>query len=266
MTTTTGYIFDNAWQQERQRLASLEAVYDPGTFRVLAGRGVGEGWHCLEIGGGGGSVARWLGERVGMSGSVLATDLDTRFLDAIGAANVEVRRHDITVDPLPAGAFDLIHMRMVLQHLPERPAVLRRLVGALRPGGWLVSEDMDFVTAVADPRVGPAAAALFGRLMRLSVQTAAARGADLLFGRALPGELQAAGLAAVGEEGRATIWRGGSPGATAWRLSIEQRRGWHVETGEITDAEIDAGLAMLGDPAFAAVSPLMMASWGRRAD
>lgn len=261
---TTTYIFDNAWQQERQRLASLEAVYDPGTFRVLAGRGVGEGWHCLEIGGGGGSVARWLSERVGMSGSVLATDLDTRFLDAIGAANVEVRRHDITVDPLPIGAFDLIHMRMVLQHLPERPAVLRRLVAALRPGGWLVSEDMDFASAVADPAIGPAGVDLFRRMMDGSIR--AGGGMDLEFGRKVARHLAEAGLSDAGAEGRVAMWHGGSAGATAWRLSVEQMRPRFIASGLMTDWEIDQGLQLLQDSDFGAMSPIMMAAWGRRCD
>jgi predicted O-methyltransferase YrrM len=68
-------VFDNGYRTERERLASLEALFDPGTVRVLGGLGVGPGWRCLEVGAGGGSVAAWLGERVRPSGRVLATDL-----------------------------------------------------------------------------------------------------------------------------------------------------------------------------------------------
>ncbi len=38
------YIFDNAWQQQRQRLAALEAWLDPGTTRHLDALGVAQGW------------------------------------------------------------------------------------------------------------------------------------------------------------------------------------------------------------------------------
>src|SRR5215468_12462008 len=73
--------------------------------------GFGPGWHCLEIGGGGGSVARWLSDQVGADGRVVATDIDTRFLDEIRAPNFETWNHDITVENLPTGEFDLVHTR-----------------------------------------------------------------------------------------------------------------------------------------------------------
>ncbi|MGH8999638.1 MAG: hypothetical protein ACRDY7_09630 [Acidimicrobiia bacterium] len=42
---------------------------DSSTVRHLEALGVGAGWRCLEVGGGGGSVGRWLGERVGSDGT-----------------------------------------------------------------------------------------------------------------------------------------------------------------------------------------------------
>jgi len=62
---------------------------------------VGPGWHCLEVGGGGGSIASWLANRVLPDGRAVATDLDTRFLETLSIPNLEVRRHDIVTDPLP---------------------------------------------------------------------------------------------------------------------------------------------------------------------
>jgi hypothetical protein len=95
------YVFDNSWEKERVRLAGLESMLDPGTRRHLDAIGVGAGWTCLEIGGGGGSVVQWLCRRVGEVGKVIATDLDTRFLDALDEPNLEALRHDITADILP---------------------------------------------------------------------------------------------------------------------------------------------------------------------
>src|SRR4051794_23215559 len=104
----TEYLFDNAAPQVARRFDALAALYDPITARHLEARGVADGWHCLEVGGGSGSVAAELARRVGPTGRVVVTDIDPRHLEALrglGLANVEVRRHDVTVDPLEVGAF-----------------------------------------------------------------------------------------------------------------------------------------------------------------
>jgi len=62
------------------------------------------------VGGGGGSIASWLCELVGPTGGVLATDINTRFLQNIKHANFESREHDILKDPLPGlGSILSIH-------------------------------------------------------------------------------------------------------------------------------------------------------------
>src|SRR6516165_1192119 len=85
---------------ERERLGLLERVADPITLRRLQSLGVREGWRCLEIGAGHGSVARWLAKQVGPQGQVVATDLNPRFLRELAAPNIEVRHHDILNDEL----------------------------------------------------------------------------------------------------------------------------------------------------------------------
>src|SRR5947208_12241052 len=142
------YIYDPTTEQERERLGALESVLDPGTIRVFETIGVSKTWRCLEVGGGGGSVTRWLCERVGPEGHVVATDLNTRFLEEIEAPNLEVRRHDVVAEPLDENTFDLVHSRDVLEHIPEREAVLDKMVAAVKPGGWLVAEDVDCMSAL----------------------------------------------------------------------------------------------------------------------
>src|ERR1700731_2841777 len=73
------YVFDNAGAQAGARFSALAEIFDPGTIRHLVERGVDQGWHCLEVGSGNGSIAAWLGDRVGPNGRVLVTDIDTRF-------------------------------------------------------------------------------------------------------------------------------------------------------------------------------------------
>src|SRR5213596_691056 len=98
------YVFDNAWESERARLTGLESGLDAGTIRHLENLGVGAGWRCWEIGGGGGSIAAWLCERVGDDGHVLATDLETTFLEGLPYANIVVRRHTSWPMTCPRGS------------------------------------------------------------------------------------------------------------------------------------------------------------------
>jgi len=262
----TTYALDNAWRKARERLSGLETVFDPGTIRHLADRGVGAGWRCLEIGGGGGSIAAWLSERVGPTGRVLATDIDTRFLEPLVAdhPNLEVRRHDIAVEDLPEGAFDLVHARMVLEHLPGRDAALGRMAGALAAGGWLVVESIDFRTEAPDLAVSAAYAGLAAKLHDARNGLLASRGFDLRFARGLDRRLRSHGLGDVATEGRASSWRGGSPGTGLECLSVEQLRDAYIAGGFLIERDIANILAMLDDPDFATVSPMVLAAWGRK--
>jgi ubiquinone/menaquinone biosynthesis C-methylase UbiE len=74
----SGYVLDNAKEQAGERFASLESCLDVLTTRQLSEIGVAAGWSCLEVGGGGGSIARWLGDRVGPAGQVVVTDINPR--------------------------------------------------------------------------------------------------------------------------------------------------------------------------------------------
>lgn len=102
------YVLDNAAPQTPARFSALAALYDPATIQSLERISVRHGWKCWEIGAGPRSIARWLCGQVGLGGAVLATDIDTRFVEQGNCSNFTVRRHDIVVDPLPDEAFDLV--------------------------------------------------------------------------------------------------------------------------------------------------------------
>ncbi|MDQ1505045.1 MAG: hypothetical protein QOD57_2772 [Actinomycetota bacterium] len=138
------YVVPNDWDGARRRLRLLEAWADPATTRRLAVTGVGPGWHCLEVGAGGGSITDWLCQQVGSTGTVMAVDIDTRFVDELERPNLAVHRQDVVTEPVPRHQFDLVHTRAVLSHLPARHEVLADLIAALRPGGWLLIEEIDF--------------------------------------------------------------------------------------------------------------------------
>lgn len=257
------YAYSNEWQHARRRLAGIEDAYDLGTIRLLEERGVETGWDCLEVGAGGGTITAWLARRVGPSGHVLATDLDTRFLDIPGLPNLEVRRHDILTDDLPASSFDLVHTRAVLSHLPARERALARLVAALKPGGWLLVEDTELVVC-PDDSGAESSAALFTKVTEARWRIMHARGFDRHYGRRLYGQLRVHGLIEVAAEGRAPVAHGGSPLAEWFRLSTQQVQDELIASGDVAEHEIGAYCALLESPAFTFIGTIMVAAWGRK--
>lgn len=220
----TNYLLDHAWVGERERLDGLGTVFDPGTIGQLEGVGVGPGWRCLEVGGGSGTMARWLCERTGPTGRVVATDLDTGILQSLRIPGLEVRRHDIVHDELEEGAFDLVHTRLVLEHLPERDVALARMARALAPGGWLVVESfqltpMSLASTRRDGGIRWASLTL-PALFRAVLLLMRPAGLDGRLGHRLPAELARLGLVDVDAEGRAVFVRGGSPAASVATLSL----------------------------------------------
>src|SRR5690349_24112227 len=139
-----GYLLNNRVVQASGRFDALSQVFDLTTFCHIDALGHATGWRCWEVGAGGPSVPNGLAERVSLTGSVIATDLDTTWLAERVGAGVEVVQHDVAHDEPPAGdKFDLVHARLVLLHIPERNQALRRMVAALRPGGVMLVEDYD---------------------------------------------------------------------------------------------------------------------------
>lgn len=257
----SGYILDNAGKETEQRFPALSSAFDPGTIRHLENLGVTTGWRCLEVGGGGGSIAKWLASRIAPSGRVMATDLDPRFLESAGSPNVDVVRHDIVSDPLPESGFDLVHARLVLLHIPERERALDRMVGALKPGGWILDEDFDY-SVYPDPLRNPGE--VFSKTHQAMIRLMDERGVDRKFGRGLFGRLRARGLVDVGAEGRTFLWPAGSPGLVLMRANYEQLRTGMIAAGYLTQSEFERDVAALEDPDFLMPSPVLWAAWGRK--
>jgi SAM-dependent methyltransferase len=197
---------------------------------------------------------------VGPTGTVVATDIQCDFLADLDEENLEVRTHDITTDDLEDGAYDLVHSRLVLQHLPARDQALKRMVMALAPGSVLLEEDMDCASIVAS---GPGTA-IFERAVPPLIDVFLAAGYDPGFGRRLPGALQMQGLAGVAAEGRVPVGVGRDAAAVIWQLTIERCRPALVARGDLTDEEIDQVVALHDDENFSFLFPVIVAAWGRR--
>ena len=252
------YSLSNAWDHAQRRLMLLEQYLDPITHRRLSSLGLGPGWHCLEVGGGGGSVARWLSAQVGAGGRVVVTDIDTRFLQEIREPNFEVWKHDISIDDLPTDEFDLVHTRWVLQHLTDPEAAIHRMIAAVRAGGWLLVEGMDFFPIHTSP------SQLYIDLMVGLAGVIASSGGNDFGGRALPAMVAKQGLTDVQAEGDFAILNAGHPMAEFFRLSTLQVRDRIVGSGAVSAAQFDAAIALFEDPGFWAFGPGGVAVRGQK--
>jgi SAM-dependent methyltransferase len=259
-----GYLFDNASGETPTRFAGLEGLWDESTIRYLSNVGVGAGWKCWEIGAGGGSIARWLAERVAPTGTVLATDLDLTRIPKGSLPNLVFVRHDVVHDAIPTAEYDLVHARLVLVHLPEREEVLHALAQSLRPGGSVLIEDFDFVVQDGWEPTTPDDQ-LYRRVHRGLQELLHRRGADTRYARRLPQLLRSAGLTDVSVECRLVLGHAAASGIDAIRANFLQTGDELVASGLVSQDDLARALDLLAGAEFP-VLPLLVSAWGRRPD
>ena len=245
---------------ERKRLAALEAAKDPKSRRHLEELGVSPGWTCLEVGGGGGSITRWLAEKVGRDGRIVAIDVDTRFLREIDQPNVETRKLDILRDPIDASTYDLVHCRLLLTHLPHPELAVKRMISAARLGGWIMIEEPDFASYQAADPDHPLSEFFTRKVREIFENVARSKLFDPYFGRRARALLEHAGLSGVACEGTAYLWHGGEAEAQEHRLSLPAL----VRAGVCSESDYLELQTALSDPGFSFVGLTVFSAWGRR--
>ena len=256
VSEASDYAFPHSGEDESRRLELLEQRLDPLTKRRMTRLGVGEGARCLEIGGGRGSITRWLSGVVGPNGRVTATDLQTGFLNDIDASNVKVLRHDIRTDAFPPASFDLIHTRAVLMHISPGVELLQRIASWLAPGGWLRFEEPDFGMWSGD---ADAVWSTAPRTTQLAFPNLA-----LSQGRALLRQIHQLGLSDVGADAEIDIIRAGTDLAEFYRLSQAALAGPKVQVGALSPARATELIDRPGDDDFLACGFVHIGVWGRR--
>jgi SAM-dependent methyltransferase len=213
---------------------------------------------CLEIGGGRGSIARWLCQDVAPQGHVTATDLETDFLSRLALPNLTVLHHDVRKDSFPDGSFDLVHVRAVLMHIPDRMAVLRRMASWLAPDGWLVAEEPDFGMWLAD--LDPTWTA------HPAAWHEAFPNGSLSQGRALLRQIHRLGLADIGADAELDVVLPGTALAEFYQLSITALAQSLTSAGLLTPAEAARLTARLAKSDFMGCGFAYIGAWGRRND
>jgi SAM-dependent methyltransferase len=142
-------------EHEHERLRAQARVWEEATGRLLDQVGLARGARCLDAGCGPGETMRQLAQRVGPAGEVVGVDLDAGLgADAVEALHAAGHRQcsfaavDLEgAEPIPGAPFDLVYARLLLFHVADPVAVLRRLWDAVAPGGSLVVHDYDMRTA-----------------------------------------------------------------------------------------------------------------------
>ncbi len=249
---------------ERARLNDLSEIYDQVTIRRAARLGIAAGWRCLEVGAGAGSIARWFAERVGPTGRVVAADLNTRFLEEIRLANVEVRRHDLLADDFEPQSYDLVHCRMLLMHLADPARAVARLAAAVRPGGWLFIEEGDSTSLGAADPAHPRARQFDRVTSAILDGVQASKVMDCYLGRRVRDLVERLNFIESGHDGTALIGRGGEPAARFFQRTSHLTAEKLVASGVITRDEFNERQAAYEDPTFSFVTMSSFGAWARR--
>jgi ubiquinone/menaquinone biosynthesis C-methylase UbiE len=135
--------------EELARLDGQARMLEPATRLALQLAGIGPGMRVVDLGTGTAEVALLVAELVGPGGSVLAVDratdglayARTKLADR-GVTNIELVEADLATY-VPDGPVDAVLGRLVLSYLPDPVGTVRRLLGALGPGGVYLALEYD---------------------------------------------------------------------------------------------------------------------------
>jgi ubiquinone/menaquinone biosynthesis C-methylase UbiE len=130
----------------RRGAAARAQILAPANELMLDLAGVRPGSRVLDVAAGNGEQTVLAAQRVGPTGTVLATDIAPRMLDdaaeaarQAGLTNVEIRIADAQALDLEPDAFDAAITRMGLMLMPDPAAALASIHRVLRPGGKLAA-------------------------------------------------------------------------------------------------------------------------------
>jgi ubiquinone/menaquinone biosynthesis C-methylase UbiE len=254
--------------QGRERLRIVSRVMRPSTTALLQRAGIRPGMTCLDAGCGGGDVAFDMARMVVSGGKVVGTDIDEAKLALARAEameqnlqNLEFRFGDVLHD-ISDRVFDFVHARFLLTHVPSPADALTKMWHALRPGGTLVVEDIDFSGYFCYP-----ANAAFWRYVDLYTRTAERRHSDANLGPRLPSLLTEAGFANVQ---MSVVQHASTVGEVKIlsALTMENIADSVLSEGLANRDEIDSLIAELYEfartPGTIGCSPRIFEVWGQR--
>jgi SAM-dependent methyltransferase len=252
------YILPHDLQGEQQRLALMSQLLDPLHRSTIEMLGLRQGWRCLEIGCGNGSISQWLAGRVGPAGAAVASDMDLQYVSGLKTPNLEIRRINILEDPVEEGAYDLVTARAVLHHIASPEKAVQRMAAALKPGGALLSIEPDMLPATT---AQPESMLKFWQgWLEWSVEA----GIDFFIGRKMPAMMAVAGLESVSAEGHSALFNGGSPWANYWLRTLRELRPRLLQAGNVTEIMLNEVESLYADPNYWTSIISFVATSGRK--
>jgi SAM-dependent methyltransferase len=229
--------------------------------------GVAAGWKCLDIGCGPRGITDLLSSRIGPQGRVVGLDMDEQHLTHArrnASANTEFHRGDAYSSGLPAGTFDLVHMRFVASTAGEPERLIREAMRLARDGGIVALQEPDGSTLNCYPP-HPAWEALKAALLGAF----AGVGADLTLARRLYALARDGGLADVQYRPFLIGVRSSDAIVDYLPSTIESLRGTVLRLGLMSETELDSALAEcrnhLRDPGTVFTMYTVAQVWGRKA-
>jgi SAM-dependent methyltransferase len=243
---------------ERQRLALMSELLDPVELAHIERLGVSQGWRCLELGSGNGSISQALAERVAPTGHVVASDIDVSYIKDLEGPCLEIRKIDILEDAVEEGAYDFVVARAVLHHLISARRALECMVAALKPGGVLLSIEPDMLPCtVAEPES-------MHTFWQGWLKWSEGAGIDYFIGRKIPAWLDSLGLEDVAGEGHTAQFNGGSDWARYWSSTMRELAPSLLKSGDISEKTLEELHTCYQDPHYWTSVMTFTANWGRK--
>ena len=229
----------------KSRLRALSKVMQPYTLNFLQRLGVAPRMHCLDLGCGRGDVTFELATLVGKDGQVVGWELDETIVkltqencQQLGLTNVELKIADAScLDE--EDKYDLAYTRFLLTYLNDSKTVIEKMKTAVKPGGLVAVEDLEFAGHFCYPR-----SSAFNRYIQLYQQVVRNKGGDPEIGLKLPGMFKKAGFKEVNFNlVQPTFME--TEGKLVASITLEKIRNAVLEQGLSSSDEIEAIIAEL---------------------
>jgi len=255
---------------ERERLLKQCDLFRPEARVMLDRIGVGRDWWTIDVGCGPLGILDLLAERTGAGAEVIGLERDPNMLEfghelmaERKLDSVRLIQGDARHTGLPDSSFDLAHARLLLVNVPEPDGVVSELARITRPGGWVASEEVDWISWVCDP-IHPA----WARLIDINADIWRKRGMDVNVGRRLPRMLKEAGLTDIQFRAHAPVFGHGDSYQYLLLAFSEINREEMIATGYTTAAEyneLTSSLrAHLEDEGTFVTWSMFYQAWGRK--
>jgi ubiquinone/menaquinone biosynthesis C-methylase UbiE len=265
----TGYFF-GADESERARLLAQGEVHRAETEALLDRLELPVGGRAVDFGCGPLGVLDMLSRRVGPAGDVIGLDSEPRMIGFAqrsvaerGLDNVTLIRADARAAGLKADSFDLAHERLVLITLTSLQAVVDEMVRVVRPGGWVIMQNVDWITWACEP-AHPA----WDSLLDALVKTWKSIGLNPSAGRRMPALLRDAKLTDVTIEVSVHTQHAGEPNQLLLLRFIDIFRDQIVRGGTLDAPQLTRLTAELTEhlarPETFTLQPLLFQAWGRK--